>query len=132
MSLDPLTAALDIGGKLIERIWPNPEDQAAARLKLLELQQSGDLAQIAVNAQEAKSTNWFVSGGRPFVLWVCAVGLAYAAIIEPVLRFMARVVFGYSGNFPEIDTTLTLQVLVGLLGLSGLRSHDKAKGVARE
>lgn len=131
MSLDPITAALDIGGKLIERIFPDPAQRDAARLELLRLQQAGELAQIAVNTEEAKSTNWFVAGGRPFVIWVCAVALAYASIIEPIARFIAQVFFGYAGPFPEIDTMLTLQILGGLLGLSGLRSHDKVKGVAR-
>ena len=94
-------------------------------------QQAGDLAQIAANAEEAKSTNWFVAGARPFVIWVCAAALGYASIIEPIARFVAVICFGYSGQFPEIDTTLTLQMLGGLLGLSGLRSHEKVKGVAR-
>lgn len=55
MSLDPITAALDIGGKLIERIWPNPEDQAAARLKLLELQRSGELDQLTLAVRDRDS-----------------------------------------------------------------------------
>lgn len=131
MSLDPVTAALDIGGKLIDRIFPDPAQAAAAKLELVRLERSGELAQIAVNVEEAKSTNWFVAGGRPFVIWVCAIALGYASIIEPIARFIASVCFGYSGPFPEIDTMLTLQMLGGLLGLSGLRSHDKVKGVAR-
>lgn len=130
MALDPVTAALDIGGKLITRLWPDPAQRAAAQLELMKLQQSGELAQIAVNTEEAKSTNWFIAGGRPFVIWVCAAALAYASILEPVARFVAQVVFHYSGPFPAIDTALTLQILAGLLGLSGLRSMDKKNGVA--
>lgn len=89
-----------------------------------------DLAQISVNQEEAKSTNWWVAGGRPFILWVCGVAFAYVAIIEPIARFVAQVLYQYAGPFPAIDTTLTLQVLGGLLGLSGLRSVEKVKGVA--
>jgi len=88
------------------------------------------LAQIAVNVEEAKSSDPFTSRARPAAIWVGVAGLAYAGVIEPVLRFAATVVFGYTGLFPEIDSNLTLQVLGGLLGLSALRSYDKKNGAA--
>ena len=53
-------------------------------------------------------------------------GLAYAAIVEPILRLMATL-YGYTGNFPAIDTTITMQILFGLLGLGAMRSFDKVK-----
>lgn len=63
-------------------------------------------------------------------MWICAFALAYASVIEPVARFVAKVWFGYSGDFPVIDTDLTMQVLIGVLGLGAYRSFEKAKGVA--
>ena len=84
-----------------------------------------DLAQISVNVEEAKSQNLFVAGWRPAVGWIGAAGLAYAAILEPLLRFITSVGFGYTGVFPVIDTMLTLQVLLGILGLGAMRSWDK-------
>ena len=89
------------------------------------------LAQIEVNKEEAKSTSLFVSGGRPACIWIGAASLAYAAILEPLMRFIAKVIFSYSGEFPVVDTMITLQVLFGLLGLSGLRSYDKKQGTAK-
>ena len=124
---------------LIERFFPDPEKKAAAQLELLKMQQNGDLAQLAaetdlaklqiqVNLEEAKSTNWFVAGWRPGIGWVCGAALAYAALIEPLARFVAKVWFGYSGEFPAISTDLTLQILMGLLGLGAMRSIEKIKG----
>ena len=124
---------------LIERFFPDPEKKAAAQLELLRMQQNGDLAQLAaetdlatlqiqVNLEEAKSTNWFVAGWRPGIGWVCGAALAYAALIEPLARFVAKVWFGYSGEFPVISTDLTLQILMGLLGLGAMRSIEKIKG----
>jgi hypothetical protein len=124
---------------LIERFFPDPEKKAAAQLELLKMQQNGDLAQLAaetdlaklqiqVNLEEAKSTNWFVAGWRPGIGWVCGAALAYAALIEPLARFAAKVWFGYSGEFPVISTDLTLQILMGLLGLGAMRSIEKIKG----
>jgi len=86
--------------------------------------------QIAVNAEEAKSASVFVSGWRPAVGWTCCTALAYVAIVEPVARFAASVWFGYTGAFPAIDTTITMQILLGMLGLAGARSFEKHKGVA--
>ena len=55
MALDPLTAALDIGGKLIDRLWPDPTQRDAAKLELLKMQQSGELAALAADTEIAKS-----------------------------------------------------------------------------
>lgn len=134
MSIDPVSAALDVGGKLIDRLWPDPAQRDAAKLELLKLQQSGELAEMTaqteINKAEAQSSSVFVAGARPFVMWVCGFAMAYVSIVEPIARFVASVCFGYTGNFPAIDTVLTAQVLLGLLGLGGLRSFDKVKGVA--
>lgn len=133
MAFDPVSIALDIGGKLIDRLWPDPTEAAKARLELLKMQQQGDLAvitgQMEINKAEAGSQHLFVAGWRPCIGWICGAGLAYAAILEPVIRLLATL-GGYTGSFPVIDTTLTMQILIGMLGLGGLRSLDKYNGVA--
>ena len=124
---------------LIERFFPDPEKKAAAQLELLKMQQSGDLAQLAAetdlaklqiqtNIEEAKSTNWWVAGARPFIMWTCGVSLAYVSVVEPISRFVAKVWFGYVGDFPVIDTNLTMQILMGILGLGAYRTAEKIKG----
>ena len=134
-----LSGLFDLGKGLIDRLWPDPEKKAAAQLELLKMQQSGDLAQLAAetdlaklqiqtNIEEAKSTNWWVAGWRPAIGWVCGAGLAYAALVEPFARFAAKVWFGYNGDFPVIDTDLTMQILMGMLGLGAMRSVEKVKG----
>ncbi len=139
MSFDPLSAAFDLGKVAIEKIWPDQTKRAEELRKLEELRQTGDLAQLSahvklltgqieINKIEAASDNWFVAGWRPFVGWVCGFALAYAAVLEPLLRFVAKMC-DYAGTFPVIDTTLTLQVLLGMLGLAGMRTREKEKGV---
>jgi hypothetical protein len=133
MAIDPISAVLDIGGKLIDRLWPDPTQAAQAKLELFKMQQTGELAEITaqtdINKVEAASSSLFVAGWRPFVGWVGGFGLAYAAILEPMLR-LAATLSGYTGDFPAIDTTITMQILFGLLGLGAMRSYDKVKGVA--
>ena len=135
-----LSGLFDLGKGLIDRLWPDPAQKAAAALELARMQQNGELAQLAAetdlaklqiqtNIEEAKSTNWWVAGWRPAVGWVCGAGLAYAALVEPFARFAAKVWFGYTGDFPIIDTDLTLQILMGMLGLGAMRSIEKVKNV---
>jgi hypothetical protein len=135
-----LSGLFDLGKGLIDRLFPDPAAKAAAQLELLKMQQAGELAQLAAetdlaklqiqtNIEEAKSTNWFVAGWRPGIGWVCGAGLAYAALVEPFARFAAKVWFGYTGDFPIIDTNLTLQILMGMLGLGAMRSVEKVKNV---
>lgn len=125
---------IDAVGKIIDRVIPDKAAAEKAKLEFAAVQQSQEyqlaLQQIIVNVEEARHPSIFVSGWRPFVGWVCASGLAYAAILEPVARFVATVTMGYKGSFPEIDTMLTLQVLMGILGLGGMRSWEKGKSVA--
>ena len=134
MALDPISAALDIGGKLIDRLWPNPVDAAKAKLELYKMQQDGDLqamvAQTDINKVEAGNASLFVSGWRPFIGWGCGIAFLYSALFEPLFRFISVVIFGYTGTFPVINTDLTMQILLGLLGLAGLRSWDKKESVA--
>ena len=131
MALDPLTAGLEIGSKLIERIWPDPSKRAEAQLELEKLRQSGELqvivGQLEINKEEAKSTNWFVAGWRPFIGWICGAALLYVAILEPIARFVATMQ-GYAGAFPAIDWGIISQVLLGILGLGGMRTLEKIKG----
>jgi len=135
-----LSGLFDLGKGLIDRLFPDPAAKAAAQLELLRMEQTGALAQLAAetdlaklqiqtNIEEAKSTNWFVAGWRPAIGWVCGAGLAYAALVEPFARFAAKVWFGYTGDFPVIDTDLTFQILMGMLGLGAMRSVEKVKNV---
>lgn len=134
MAFDPISLALEIGNKVLDRVFPDPTERAKAQLELLKLEQSGDLAvmtaQTDINKIEAGSTNLFVSGWRPFIGWGCGIAFIYSALLEPFLRFIATVIFKYQGLYPAIDTSLTLQILLGLLGLAGMRSWEKKEGVA--
>jgi len=138
--MNPLDALFELGKTAIEKIWPDPSKRAEELFKLEKLKQDGDLAklqaevslmlgQIEINKVEAQHPSVFVAGARPAVMWIGAFGLAYAAVLEPIARFMARVVFEYAGDFPVLDTTITMQVLFGILGLGAYRTYEKTKEV---
>jgi hypothetical protein len=119
-------------GKIADDLTTSDKERMAAELDAYKAESERMGGQVEINKIEAASGSLFVSGGRPFVVWVCAFALAYAAVIEPIARFVATVSFAYAGPFPVIDTDLTMQVLLGLLGLGAYRSVEKIKGVARQ
>jgi hypothetical protein len=93
MSLDPLSAALDLGNTLIQRIFPDPAQANAAKLELMKLQQNGELQQITgqleINKAEAANPSIFVSGWRPFIGWVCGCACAWNWIGLPLVKAFA-------------------------------------------
>ena len=119
-------------GKIADDLTTSDKERMAAELDAYKAESERMGGQVEINKIEAASGSLFVSGGRPLVVWVCAFALAYAAVIEPIARFVATVGFAYAGPFPVIDTDLTMQVLLGLLGLGAYRSVEKIKGVARQ
>jgi hypothetical protein len=130
--MDPLTAGIDLIDTFVKRFVTDKDLAAKLAVQARSEEFQGNISlltgQMKINEEEAKSTNWFVAGGRPFIMWVCGVALLYAVILEPIARFTAKVLFGYIGEFPVIDSTLTMQVLMGLLGLGTMRTMEKLKG----
>lgn len=133
MSLDPITAVFDGVTTIVNKIWPdaNEEQKNAFAAQLAELQANTDLAkgQISVDQTEASSTNVFVSGWRPFIGWVCGTAFAYHFILQPLLAFGFSA-FGHPIALPDFNMNDLSTVLMGMLGLGGMRSFEKIKGVA--
>ena len=145
--MNPLFIApiLEIGKGIINRLFPDPAAAAAAQLELLKMQQNGELAllasetdlaklQIQVNVEEAKHANIFVSGWRPAVGWCCAAAFAYSYVLLPFAQFL---VFTFGTTImteqlalaPRLELSEMMPVLLGMLGLSGLRTTERIKGV---
>ena len=133
MALDPVTALFEVGSKVLDRVLPDPAQQAAAKLELLKLQQNGELAQITgqmeINKVEAASSSLFVSGWRPSVGWVCSAGFAVQFIIGPLAEWGAALA-GHPVKFPQMDTGTMMPLLLGMLGLGGLRTAEKLQDKA--
>lgn len=132
MSLDPVITALDFGSKLINHFFPDEKEANEAKLKLIELQQSGELEvilqQLEVNKIEAVNTNLFVSGWRPALGWVCVLALFYKFIIYPVLCFI--LLYFPAIELPVVqDSAEIYSLITGILGLGAMRSFEKLKGV---
>ena len=89
------------------------------------------LAQIKVNAAEAASGSLFKGGWRPFVGWVCGVAFCYHFIIQPLIVFVVALTGTTIPDLPSFDMGTLLTVLGGLLGIGGLRTYEKQKGLTK-
>jgi Holin of 3TMs, for gene-transfer release len=128
MALDPISALFEVGSKVLDRVLPDPAQQAAAKLELLKLQQNGELAQITgqmeINKAEAASSSLFVSGWRPSIGWICGAGFAVQFVIGPLAEWGSALA-GHPVKFPQMDTGTMMPLLLGMLGLGGLRTAEK-------
>ena len=119
--IGPATSLLD---KVIED--KDEKNRIAFELSTLAERHAQELAkgQLEVNKVEAAHHSIFVSGWRPCIGWVCALGLLYNTILSNILGIWVEV--------PEIDTTLLVPVMMGMLGIGAMRTVEKVKGVSRE
>lgn len=131
---------LPIVGKVIDKLIPDPAAKAEMQLKLATLAQAGEFkeldaqvqllqGQIDVNKIEAASEDRFKSGWRPFVGWICGVGLGVQFIVAPFATWTATL-YGHAIAFPSLDMGTLLTLLGGMLGLGAMRSFDKKAGTA--
>lgn len=123
---------------LLDKFIPDADEKAKLAHEIATMAEKhaheAAMAQVEVNKAEAAHRSTFVAGWRPFIGWVCGFALAYHFIVVPMLTF-SLVTFNVTGLHPsdlpkfEMDSLMT--VLLGMLGLGGLRTFEKAKGVAK-
>ena len=125
---------------LLDKIIPDPKAREKAKSELLKsaheldieelrLALSADQMQADINKQEATSSSLFVSGWRPFIGWVCGVAFAYHFIVQPIMAF-AIYNIGGKVQLPAFDMQTLSTVLMGMLGLGGLRTLEKVRSVS--
>ena len=89
------------------------------------------MAQMEVNKQEAAHRSLFVAGWRPFIGWTCGVSLAWHFVLSPVVVFVTAWAGVEMPTLPTFDMDSLMTVLLGMLGLGGLRTYEKSKGLSR-
>jgi hypothetical protein len=129
-----VTALLPALGTLVDRLIP---DRAAAEkakaemeAELIRASNEAALAQVEVNKIEAAHSSVFVAGWRPSIGWVCAAGLAWAFVVAPVASW-ALLVLGVKAELPAIQFDHLFELVLAMLGIGGLRTFEKLRGVAR-
>lgn len=121
--------AVAAGLKVLDKFIPDPAAKALAEAELRDSLQAWDAQQNTVNEVEAAHRSIFVAGWRPFIGWVCGLAFAYHFILQPMLSFFMAAL-GKTFPVPSFDVATLTTVLMGMLGLGGLRTYEKIKGAA--
>lgn len=128
-------------GNLLDRLFPDKAAADEAKLKVMQMAQTGELAeldadvklatgQVEVNKVEAASPSLFVAGWRPFVGWTCGMSFFFKYVGGPGFYVLCQLA-GKNITLPQLDATELTPILIGMLGLGAYRSWDKFKSVAK-
>lgn len=138
-------ALIPLLGSIFDKVLPDPQAAADAKLKVMEIAQRGELAQLEaesrlaqgqleINKADAQSNDAFQRRWRPAAGWVCVLGLGYTFLFQPLFPWLVKVIALALGStapipdLPEIEIDYLLSLLGALLGLGGLRSFERVKG----
>jgi len=126
--IGPVTGLLD---KFVED--KDEKNRLAHEIATLAEKQAHEAAmsQAATNQAEAKHRSVFVAGWRPFIGWTCGVALAYHFVLAPFILFGVSVAGIEIPPLPAFDMDSLMTVLLGMLGLGGLRTYEKSKGLTK-
>jgi|TARA_R100001086_G_scaffold222460_1_gene139971 hypothetical protein len=129
-----ISAILPIAETVLDRVIPDKNAKAKALLEmekaLVDAHNKGMLAQIDVNKVEAAHRSIFVAGWRPCIGWVGAISIAWHFILQPITIF-ALGVFDLPYDLPAFDMDAMLTIIMGMLGIGGMRSFEKFKGLTK-
>lgn len=125
---------LPVANTLIDRLIPDTAEAAKAKLEmekdLIKAANEVNLEQIKTNQIEAANPNIWASGWRPGIGWTCAAGFFWAFVGQP-LALWALALSGSTIELPQLDTSPLLEMTFAMLGLAGLRTYEKGKGLAK-
>ena len=123
-------SVVGIAGKVLDKFIQDKDLKAKLQHEMSMQLHNANIAQIEVNKAEAASGSVFKGGWRPFVGWVCGVAMLYHFLLQPIIVFTLSA-SGITFDLPEFDMGSLMTILMGLLGLGGLRTFEKNKGITK-
>ena len=123
-------SVVGIAGKVLDKFVEDKDLKRKLNAELKSQIISLDLAQAQTNLEQAKHSSVFIAGARPAIMWICAFGLGWQFVFQPVAVWM----FAMSGSdilLPIFETEGLMPLTLSLLGLGGMRSFEKFKGIQR-
>ena len=120
------TQPINAIGNVLDSLFTSDEEKLNLEIIKQRLAQQPALAQVEVNKAQAGHRNMFVAGARPFLMWVCGVGLAMAFIVNPLIEFYSE-----GKELINIPTDVMMELTLAMLGLSTLRTIEKLQGKSK-
>lgn len=122
--------AIAAGLKIVDKFIPDPEARAKAESELRSSLLAWDQGQLAVNRAEAAHVSIFVAGWRPWIGWVCGAALTWQFVLAPLVTWGAAI-GGVTFPAPPMLDDQLWELMFAMLGMGGLRTFEKLKGVDR-
>ncbi len=123
-------SVIGVAGKVLDKFVGDKDLKVKLEAELNKELISLDLAQAQANIEQAKHPSIFVSGARPAIMWVCCFALAWQFIFAPILSWGFALWYPIV-VLPTLETQALMTLLMSLLGLGGMRTAEKWKGVSR-
>ena len=123
-------SVIGVAGKVLDKFVEDKDLKTKLSHELKSQIVSLDLAQAQTNLEQAKHPSIFVAGARPAIMWICAFGLGWQFVFQPVAVW-AIALSGADVVLPFIETEGLMSLTLALLGLGGMRSFEKTKGIQR-
>lgn len=120
------SSVIDAIGEAGDKIFTSDDERNQFQLELTKVKQNPMLMQAMINVNQAQHRSVFVAGARPFLMWVCGLGFLFAFVINPILQWLMPEV-----GAPVLPLEVMLELTLGMLGLAGLRTIEKIKGVSK-
>lgn len=118
-------------GNVLDKLFTSKDEKLSHEEMRMRLMMQPDIAQVELNKVEAQHRSWFVAGWRPFIGWVCGLSLLYNFIIRDITAWAMCMYNNTLTPPPELAMEHLLTVLLGMLGLGGMRTYEKLKGKAK-
>jgi len=126
-----VTETISDVANVVDKFVETPDEKAAFKTVMARMAQAPALAQVELNKVGAAHRSAFVAGWRPFIGWVCGFGLGYAFLIHPTIQWLTCTWGSECLTGPEIPSDIMLELVIGMLGLAGVRTLEKLAGRAK-
>ncbi len=122
---DAIASPIDAVGNALDKLFTSKEEKEQAKAIMQKIKMEPHILQGEINKLEAQHRSIFVAGARPFIIWVCGVGLSFSFVINPIIQW-------YSGKpGPTLPLDTIMELILCILGLGGLRTFEKFTKVSK-
>ena len=124
-------SVIGVAGKVLDKFVEDKDLKTKLEAELKQQMISLDLAQAQANIEQARHPSIFVAGARPAIMWICALGLGWQFILAPISSWIILTWYPMV-TLPMLETGELTSLVLALLGLGGMRSFEKTKGIQRD